>query len=96
MANWLERAKAVILKSADQGTANTDVRNLTTVTAVSRLDKPEISLVEPNDGMADYPEEIPLLRGKSLQDLREIHKYKLAFPGCRVIQEGAETAKTYA
>ena len=42
MANWLERAKAVILKSADQGTANTDVRNLTTVTAVSRLDKPEI------------------------------------------------------
>jgi len=46
---------------------------------------------EPKDNLAVYyTEEISLLKGKSLEDLREIHKYKLAFPGCRVIQEGAE------
>jgi len=46
---------------------------------------------EPKDTLAIYyAEEIPLLKGKSLEDLREIHKVKLAFPGCRVIQEGAE------
>lgn len=45
----------------------------------------------PTDGLATYyPEEIPLLRDKTPQELREIHKAKLAFPGCRVIQEGAE------
>ncbi len=45
----------------------------------------------PHDGLAVYyPEEIPLLRGKSADDLSEIHKVKLTFPGCRVIQEGAE------
>lgn len=48
----------------------------------------------PSDGLACYyPEEIPLLRDKTPEELREIHKAKLAFPGCRVIQEGAE-AKT--
>ncbi len=46
---------------------------------------------QPKDNLAVYyAEEIPLLKGKSLEDLREIHKYKLAFPGCRVIQEGAD------
>jgi len=45
----------------------------------------------PHDGSACYyAEEIPLLKTKSPADLKEIHKYKLAFPGCRVIQEGAE------
>jgi hypothetical protein len=48
----------------------------------------------PSDGLAAYyAEEIPLLKGKTPEELREIHKVKLAFPGCRVIQEGAE-AKT--
>ena len=48
----------------------------------------------PHDGLACYyAEEIPLLRDKTPEELREIHKAKLAFPGCRVIQEGAE-AKT--
>ena len=43
----------------------------------------------PNDGLACYyAEEIPHLKNKSLEDLRMIHKVKLAFPGCRVIQEG--------
>jgi hypothetical protein len=43
----------------------------------------------PTDGLACYyPEEIPLLRDKTPEELREIHKVKLAFPGARVIQEG--------
>lgn len=45
----------------------------------------------PHDGLACYyPEEMPLLKGKSLEDLKLIHETKLAFPGCRVIQEGRE------
>jgi len=35
-----------------------------------------------------YPEELPLLKDKTLVDLRQIHEAKLAFPGCRVVQEG--------
>lgn len=47
---------------------------------------------EPRDGLAIYyPEELPELKNKSPEDLREIHRVKLAFPGCRVIQEGAES-----
>ena len=37
-----------------------------------------------------YAEELPLLKDKTLADLRQIHEAKLAFPGCRVIQEGPE------
>ena len=45
----------------------------------------------PHDGLAVYyPDEIPLLKTKTPEDIREIHKVKLAFPGCRVIQEGPE------
>jgi hypothetical protein len=45
----------------------------------------------PTDGLAIYyPEELPELRTKTPEQLREIHKVKLVFPGCRVIQEGAE------
>ncbi len=45
----------------------------------------------PHDGLAVYyPDEIPLLKTKTLEQLREIQKYKLAFPGARVVQEGAE------
>ena len=47
----------------------------------------------PHDGLACYyAEEIPLLRDKTPEDLKQIHKAKLAFPGCRVIQEGPESA----
>jgi len=46
---------------------------------------------EPRDGLAlYYPEELPILRNKTTEELRGIHKVKLAFPGCRVIQEGPE------
>ena len=46
---------------------------------------------EPRDGLAIYyPEELPLLKDKTPDDLREIHKVKLAFPGSRIVQEGAE------
>jgi len=46
---------------------------------------------EPSDGLAVYyPEELPSLKTKTTEELRDIHKVKLAFPGCRVIQEGAE------
>lgn len=45
----------------------------------------------PHDGLACYySEEIPLLKDKSPEDLVEIHKAKLAFPGSRIIQEDAE------
>ena len=35
-----------------------------------------------------YAHELPFLRTKTPEQLREIHKTKLAFPGARVIQEG--------
>ena len=45
----------------------------------------------PHDGFAGYfPEELALLKSKSVEDLRQIHGAKLAFPGCRVIQDGPE------
>ncbi len=47
---------------------------------------------EPKDNLAIfYAEEIPLLKGKSLEDLKLIHETKLIFRGCRVIQEGADS-----
>jgi hypothetical protein len=46
---------------------------------------------KPDDGLAVfYPDELPFLATKDTETLREIHKVKLAFPGCRVIQEGPE------
>ena len=46
---------------------------------------------KPRDGLAVYyAEELPELSTKTPEQLREIHKVKLAFPGCRVIQEGPE------
>jgi hypothetical protein len=46
---------------------------------------------EPRDGLAIYyPEELPILRTKPTEELRGIHKVKLVFPGCRVIQEGPQ------
>ncbi len=42
---------------------------------------------KPQDNRAVYyPDELRELRTKTLEQLREIHKVKLAFPGCRVIQ----------
>jgi len=46
----------------------------------------------PKDGLAIYyPEDLAVLKTKSPEELREIHKAKLAYPGCRVIQEGPES-----
>ena len=48
----------------------------------------------PHNTLAQYyPEELPELRKRSVEDLREIHKVKLEFPGCRVIQEGPDKKK---
>jgi len=48
----------------------------------------------PVDGLAYYyTEELPLLKRKTEDQLREIHKTKLAYPGCRVVQEGPEPRK---
>jgi len=45
----------------------------------------------PHDGLACYyAEEILLLKTKTPEELREIHKFKLAFPLARVIQEGPQ------
>jgi len=50
---------------------------------------------QPKDNLAVYyAEEIPLLKNKTPEDIREIHKVKLVFPGCRVIQEGSEGRET--
>ena len=39
----------------------------------------------PHDGLACYyTEEIPLLRDKTPEELRDIHKVKLSFPGAEV------------
>jgi hypothetical protein len=47
---------------------------------------------QPKDGLAIYyPEELAMLKTKSPEELREIHKAKLAFPGARVVQEGPES-----
>lgn len=49
---------------------------------------------DPKDGLAIYyPEEVAELRTKTPEQLREIHAAKLVFPGCRVIQEGAEAER---
>jgi len=48
------------------------------------------SFVPRDDVACYYAEEIPLLRNKTADELREIHKAKLTFPGARVIQEGPE------
>lgn len=46
---------------------------------------------EPKDGLAIYyGEELPELKTKTADQLREIHRVKLVYPGARVIQEGAE------
>jgi hypothetical protein len=39
-----------------------------------------------DNGAVYYPEELRELRTKTPEQLREIHRVKLAFPGCRVIQ----------
>ena len=45
----------------------------------------------PGDGLAVfYADELPFFKDKDSQTLKEIHKIKLVFPGCRVIQEGVE------
>jgi len=42
---------------------------------------------EPKDNLAIYfGEEMPLLKGKSLNDLKLIQETKLKFPGSRVVQ----------
>jgi len=50
---------------------------------------------EPQDSLALYYfEEIMPLWDRTPKELRRIHKVKVAFPGCRVIQEGAEKRNT--
>jgi len=84
---------------ASQRAEAVEVREQETIQAVkicSHVLEDEIWLILdrcfiPTDGLACYyAEEIPLLKTKTPEELREIHKVKLAFPGCRVIQEGAE------
>ncbi len=42
---------------------------------------------QPKDNLAVYfGEEMPLLKGKSMEDLKLIQETKLVFPGCRVVQ----------
>ena len=48
------------------------------------------SFIPADDLAIYYVEEIPELRTKTLEELHRIHEAKLAFPGCRVIQEGPD------
>ena len=42
---------------------------------------------QPTDGSAIYyADELPELSTKTVEELRQIHRTKLTFPGCRVIQ----------
>ncbi len=42
---------------------------------------------QPKDNLTVFfGEEMSLLKGKSLEDLKLIHETKLIFPGCRVVQ----------
>jgi len=44
---------------------------------------------EPKDTLAIYyAEELPHLKARTSDDLRQIHRAKLAFPGSRIIQDG--------
>jgi len=48
---------------------------------------------KPDDGeplAVFYADEISILARKTPDELRQIHEAKLAFPRCRVVQEGAE------
>jgi len=71
-------------------------KTIQAVKIFSRILEDEIWLIldrsfTPHDGLACYyAEEIPLLKDKTPEELREIHETKLAFPGARVIQESAE------
>src|SRR5262245_4714116 len=48
----------------------------------------------PNDGQAVfYADELPFLKNKDVETLKEIHRVKLTFPGSRVTQDDPE-AKT--
>ena len=38
-----------------------------------------------------FLDEILALSNRNQEDIREVHKAKLAYPGVRLIQEGAET-----
>jgi hypothetical protein len=75
---------------------NWDGRQLQAVKICSAVLEDHLWLIldrgfEPRDGLAVYyPEELPILRTKPTEELRGIHKVKLVFPGCRVIQEGPE------
>jgi hypothetical protein len=52
---------------------------------------------EPKDELAIYyPEELAYLKTKTPEQLQQVHKAKLAFPGSRVIQEGPDEVKSWA
>ena len=87
------------LPAADEQSQSSVVERDTihAVKIFSRILQDDIWLIfdrafKPLDGVAIYyPEELPELRTKTPEQLREIHNVKLAFPGARVIQEGAES-----
>lgn len=47
---------------------------------------------KPNDSLACYYlEEIPLLKNKTCEELQEIHRFKLASPGAKVVPNKPES-----
>lgn len=98
LARLVQKARLSLIENQ---TVAQEVREKDTIQAVkiySHVLEDEIWLILdrefiPHDGLACYyPEELPELKTKSPDDLKEIHKVKLAFPGSRLVQEGPDSA----
>lgn len=97
MSNPFALAQKYLIATDEQSPSSVvESDTIHAVRIFSRILRDEIWLIfdrafNPSDGVAIYyPEELPELRTKTAEQLREIHKAKLAFPGARVIQEEAE------
>ena len=96
LARLEQKARLALIKNQTVAQEVHENETIRAVKIASRILNDNIWLILdrefiPHDGLACYyAEEIPLLRDKTPEELQEIHKAKLAFPGARVIQEGAD------
>ena len=68
--------------------------NLREIYVRERLRQGQVGQVQVEEIPAPYfLDEALALRNRNQEDIREIHRAKLAYPGVRLIQEGAETCE---
>ena len=68
--------------------------NIHEIYARDRLRQGQVGQVQVEETPALYfLGEVLALSNRNQEDLREIHKAKLTYPGVRLIQEGAETCE---